>query len=278
MPLPIDSRQYIIAYPIHSRAECPADFSLPAGLGDFEAGLFLPRDDPDWFGRSSYPARLLLLTRENLHVVPHPTSNEPPSEFRLDDISSVESGHMLLKGWLRFAGRRFDCKVPYNTRGHPAVFEFMRRFRKNFLGASQLSPAREIRLGAGLDIKFSNAVAGELDKSECPLALLFQPPGEFRSRRWFLPRRRWIPGDVLVSTARRLLWITDRDRVWRSRFGAIASYAPLRALRAIGMESEETGPVMRVSLSGGCEWEIPLQPENVKDAEEFVAIASVQKI
>ena len=98
----VDSRQYVVAYGGHSAAECPPDFLLPTELGHFETGLFLPRGDPDWFGRSSYPPRLLWLTKETFHVVPHPTSSEQPSDFRVEDVCFVESAHILLKGWLRF--------------------------------------------------------------------------------------------------------------------------------------------------------------------------------
>jgi len=272
---PVDSRQYIVAYAVRSAAECPPDFCLPANLGSFETGLFLPREDPDWFGRSSYPPRLLLLTREAIHIVAHPTSNGQPTEFKLEDICSVESAHILLKGWLRFAGRGFDCRVPYNTRGLPSVFEFMRRFREIYLDTRQSRLAPDTILGTKLDIKFSNAIIGELDLGELVSALFFQAPRESRSRRWLFPRRHWTPGDVLVLTDSRLIWITDRDQYSRMQFGSIASYVPLRALSAVGVLLGDTGPVLNVAIQGGCEWSIPIQPENRKDAEDFVALAAI---
>ena len=272
---PVDSRQYIVTYAVRSAAECPPDFSLPATLGGFETGLFLPRDDPDWFGRSSYPPRLLLLTRDAIHMVPHPTSDDEPVEFRLADICSVESAHILLKGWLRFAGCGVDCKVPYNTRGLPAVFEFMRRFREIYLDTRQSSLAPDTILGAKLDIKFSNAVVSELDLGEPLSALFFQAPKQSRSRQWLVPRRYWTPGDLAVLTDSRLIWITDRDHFSRLQFGSIASYVPLRALSAVGVLLGDTGPVLSVAIQGGCEWNIPIQPENRKGAEDFVALAAI---
>lgn len=274
---PIDSRQYIIAYALRSAAECPPDFSLPSNLGSFETGLFLPRDDPDWFGRSSYPPRLMLLTREAIHIVAHPTSSDQPAELKLEDICFVESAHILLKGWLRFAGCGIDCKVPYNTRGLPSVFEFMQRFREIYLDTRKSRLAPDTSLGAQLDIKFSNAVISELDLGEPLSALFFQAPRESRSRRWLLPRRYWIPGDLVGLTDSRLIWITDRDHFSRLQFGTIASYAPLHTLHAIGLGSDDARPVLHVVLHGDRRWAIPIELERRKEAEEFIAVVASQK-
>ena len=166
--------------------DCPPDFEFPSTLPRFDAGLFLPRDDPDWFGRSSYPPRILLLKGRALHMISHPSAGEPPRRWDLDQISSVESGHMLLKGWLRFAGPGFDCTVRYNTRGFPPVFRFMQSFRDQLLrgpsGAGpwpataasvELPEASEVPLLASLDIKFTNALARELDTGEIVVMQIF---------------------------------------------------------------------------------------------------------
>jgi hypothetical protein len=100
----IDSRHYILAFELRSAGDCPPDFKLPASLAGFDTGVFLPRDDPDWFGRSSYPPRLLLLKGRMLYIVAHPSARDAPALCEMGQISSVESGHMLLKGWLRFTG------------------------------------------------------------------------------------------------------------------------------------------------------------------------------
>src|SRR5277367_4782952 len=125
----IDSRQYILAFELRSASDCPPDLALPPSLAGFDAGIFLPRDDPDWFGRSSYPPRILLLKDNTLHLMSHPALRQPPSRWELDQISAVESGHLLLKGWLRFTGPGFDCAIRYNTRGSPPDYAFMRHFR-----------------------------------------------------------------------------------------------------------------------------------------------------
>ncbi len=162
----IDSRDYIVAFEIHSAGDCPPDFALLAALSRFEAGLFLPRDDPDWFGRSKYPPRVLLLRSNTLHILPHPSTNDSHSDLQIGQISTVESGHMLLKGWLRFIGFGFDHTVQYNTRGFRSVFRFMCRLREKLLGRGDTFSTSEVRLGTSVDMKFDNALSRELDFGE----------------------------------------------------------------------------------------------------------------
>jgi hypothetical protein len=277
----IDSRQYIVAFELRSADDCPPDFGLPSSLSVFDTGIFLPRDDPDWFGRSSYPPRILLLKGGVLHLVSHPRAGAPPHRWDLERISSVESGHMLLKGWLRFTGPGFDCTVRYNTRGLPPVFRFMQRIRGQLLrGISGAGPWPATEPNS-LDIKFTNALARELDSGETVVVQVFQPPREVRSGSWLLSRRRPMAGDLLALTSRRLLWITDRERGYYSRFGSIASYAPLDAVASIGLTSGRGGDVLQVDLNSGSAWQLPMASESREGrqriAEDFAAGLQCQK-
>jgi hypothetical protein len=276
----IDSRDYIVAFELRSIDDCPPDFELPPSTAGFDTGLFLPRGDRDWFGRCSYPPRILLLKGSALYLVSHPSTGEPPSRCTIEQISSVESGHMLLKGWLRFTGPGFDYSVRYNTRGFPPVLRFMRRFQDKLLRGARPRGNSEAHPGAGLDIKFGNALSLELDPGEIVLMQVFQPPREARSRSWLLPRRHWIAGDLLALTGRRLLWITDRERGSYSRYGSIASYAPFDAVRSIGLTSGRSGNILQVNLNGGSAWRIPITAEGHWDckrvAEEFAAALEIQ--
>ncbi len=85
-----DSRRYIVAFELGSKNDCPPDFELLDSLAGFDAGLFLPRDDPDWFGRSSYPPRILLLQKGGLHIVSHSTTGEPPCNWALEQADSSD--------------------------------------------------------------------------------------------------------------------------------------------------------------------------------------------
>ena len=170
----VDSRDYIVAFEMRSANDCPPDFELPSSVAGFDAGLFLPRGDRDWFGRPSFPARILLLKGGTLYIISHPSTGEPPRQCSLEQIASVESGHMLLKGWLRFAGSGFDYVVRYNTRGFQPVFQFMRRFRDRLL--PEAGSRGSSQSGLVLDIKFGNALTSELDSGETVLMQVFQTP------------------------------------------------------------------------------------------------------
>jgi hypothetical protein len=278
----VDSRDYIVAFELHSVDDCPADFELPSSVASFDAGLFLPRGDREWFGRPSYPPRILLLMGGALNIVSHPSTGEPPLRGIVDQIAAVESGHMLLKGWLRFTGSGFDHTIGYNTRGFRSVFRFMRRFRDELLrGAVPLGPL-PLALGGGLDMKFANALALELDVGETVLMRTFQAPGEATSRRRLVPRRDWNAGDLLALTSRRLLWITDRESGSYSRYGSITSYAPFDAVQGIGLVSGRSGQVLQVDLSSGPAWRIPITSERRWDwqrvVEDFSAALEIQKM
>jgi hypothetical protein len=273
----VNSRDYIVALELRSKDDCPADFVLPPSLAGFDAGLFLPRGDSDWFGRPSYPPRILLLAGAALHIIPHPSAGEPPRQCALEQISSVESGHMLLKGWLRFTGPAFDHTIRYNTRGIPTVLRFMRRFRGQWLRGAEPCATPEIHPGAAPDIKFGNALARELDSGETVLMQFFRPPSEVKSRTWWLPRRRWMAGDLLALTARRLLWITDRERGCYSPYGSIASYAPLDAVLRIGLTSGRGGDILQVNLNNGPVWQFPMASECRGVAEDFAAALENRK-
>lgn len=273
----VDSRDYIVAFELSSTNDCPPDFELPSSLAGFDTGLFLPRGDRDWFGRSSYPPRVLLLKGGTLYIVSHPTTGEPPRQYAMEQISSVESGHMLLKGWLRFTGFGFDCTVRYNTRGFRSVFQFMHRFRDELLGAPLALVASTLPFEAGLDIKFTNALALELDSGEAVLMRAFQPPREVVSRSWLLPRHYWIAGDLLALTSRRLVWITDRERGSHWRYGSIVSCAPFDAVLSIGLTSGRGADILQVNLNNGSAWQIPIALESQRVAKDFAAALEIQK-
>lgn len=254
-----DSRRYITVFPLRSREDCPLDFALPDSVSGFDAGIFLPGEDPDWQGRSRYPPRVLFLEGGALTVVSHASTGEPAQRWPLERISAVESGHLLLKGWLRFAGSGFDYTVRYNTRGAPAVDRFMSCFRSQLLRDKHALDAAGVHLGDRLDIKFGNALESELDSAEFVQMQLFQPPEVSGKRR--------LAGDLLALTDRRLLWITDREKGSRCRYGSIASYAPIGAVSHAGLVPGG----LQFHLNGAPVWLVPVAPACTEAAERLAA-------
>ncbi len=111
-PSQLDSRHYIIAYELRSKGEIPPDFTGCDLLPEFSSGLFLPRDDPDWFGRSAFPPRVVALEPEGIRILPHPSALEAPQFLPFERLCWVESGRNLLRGWLRLVGLDFDRLLP----------------------------------------------------------------------------------------------------------------------------------------------------------------------
>ena len=102
----MDSREYRFIFPVDTPADIPSDFRSSVQSRFFETGIFLPQDDTNWFTRlPEYPARLLLLNDRRLSIVPHPTTGQPTVEMRLDDLIQLETGTILLFGWIDLTHR-----------------------------------------------------------------------------------------------------------------------------------------------------------------------------
>ncbi len=270
---PVDSRWYVVAYELHSRREIPPDFGEDAAAPEFHAAVFLPRDDPDRRGRSAYPPRILALSDNALAIIPHPLSAEPIEHLDFDRITSVESGHILLSGWLRFLGPGLDLTLPYNTRGWRAVDRFLRKFRTEYLAGPQREPGARTSFGPPLDLKFGNALADEVDAEESVEATLFRPSRRLTRGRLLWRRRSWAPADLLILTSRRLLWLTDREGGACARYGSIARYAPLSNVRQISREQDQSERFLRVLFrTAGLEWRILLSEEQWQDANWFEGV------
>lgn len=113
----MDSRAYVFIYPLRTNADIPDDFPGKARTRRFDTGVFLPQNDADWFARPPrYPARLLLLEDRCLHVISHPTSGQSPVDIKLDELIQLETGTVLLLGWLRFTTSDGVHEIIYNTR------------------------------------------------------------------------------------------------------------------------------------------------------------------
>ena len=269
-PADIDSRRYIFSFPILSADDAPADFPIPSSERDFRAGVFLPRDAPDWFGRSKYPPRILLLGPDAVVVLTHPRHNEPPLRISLPDLAFYETGHVLLIGWLRLVTAQFQIELPFNTRSERPLAEFLDHLTETYLSAGTEWAAGEPAVfGPSLDIKFGNRLRAALRKDECVHARWFSPPFE-TSRRWGPFRvRSEAAGDLLALTNKRLLWITDRWNGHYERYGSVTTTAPLRGLADVDCPRTRDRRDLTISLRLGPSWIIPLARQRDGDGEAF---------
>ena len=274
----VDSRQYVFSFAIESPAELPADFTgLPADLGALRAGVFLPRDEADWLGRRDYPARVLLLTGQEVVVAAHPSAGEPLLRVPVGRVQSVECGRILLLGWFALSwdgGRKRLC---YNTRTRGPIERYMKTFKDQWLPAApRRQPARLEAFGEPLTPKFEYARSAELLPGEAPLAQFFHP-AVCQKRRWGLFRAgRRLAGDLLMATSRRILWITERHAGQYEPYGTVSHSAPLSSIAGASCAGIERKSELHIVFRSGGAWHVPLREIEASEARKFeVAIRRI---
>jgi hypothetical protein len=255
---PPDSRFYSFAFAITEAGEIPGDFAVPEWLGPLRCGLFLPRDDPDWFGRSAYPPRVMLLADDEMAVLPHPCSGQSVLRIPLGEIGLIEAGHVLLLGWIRLRWASGEAKFPYNTRTKQPVHRFVQELTKACMppAAPRRETARE--WGAPLDVKFSYALRRALGAEESVLARLFVPAERTVRRRLLLRFRSWRGAHLIALTTRRALWITDQCEGMYERYGSTALAVPLARLRDVAGEAGPPVGHLDLRFEGAGRWRIPV--------------------
>ena len=266
----VDSRQYIFSFAIGSLSELPADFTGLPDLGALRAGVFLPRDNADWLGRRDYPARVLLLTEQEVVVDAHPAEREPLLRVPIERIQSVECGRILLLGWFVLTWQGGQKRLPYNTRTRGPVEQYMKTFKDQWLPAvsGQQSQRCEV-FGEPPTLKFEYARSAELLPGETVLVQFFHP-AVCHARGWSIFRREhWFAGDLLMATSRRLLWITDRYKGRYECYGTTSLSAPLESISDVESGMAVLGTGLKIDFRSGHSWHIPFRETDEREARKF---------
>lgn len=266
----MDSRRYIFLYSLNTTDDLPDDFGSNLRKEKFEAGIFLPQDDPDWFGRIDYPARILLLEDDMLYIASHPSSGESSIRISFSDLQELEMGRILLLGWLTFRFGGHECHLPYNTRGSRPLEEFLERLRRKWLNRGAfVFRENEQDFGESLDLKFRNIRQQDIDRHDDVLLQFFEADREVHTRFLLFHLQNWKAGDLVAVTPKCFVWITDRYRGRREFCGGIAHYAPLSAIRDISCQSASANHVMELLFVNSVKWKIPVYEDLVLAAQEF---------
>jgi hypothetical protein len=257
----VDSREYIFIYPLKTNADLPADFPQEILNRSFETGVFVPQDDSNRFKQlPRYPARLLLLENRSLYIVPHPASSQIPVEIKLDELLQLETGCILLRGWMNFTTSVAVQEVIYNTRGSGPLEDFLGIVKRRWFDATPHLPNKLARrFGSELDIKFSNSTQFELDRDEWVLAQYFQAPLPFEKKFLLLRRLDCRPGHLLFLTSRnRLVWITDQYKDRRELYVSISFSAPFALFHKCRIDDADGQRYVEVFFTSGITWRIPI--------------------
>jgi hypothetical protein len=267
----MDSRGYICAFTLDDLSDVPADFKIPGGVSTLLGGVFLPQSELDWLRRRAYPARVVLLTREALWVVPHPSARPDAACVLLEELDLVECGRILLLGWIGLHWRDCGLTLRYNRRSGSMVERFLTRLRGCWLA----HPTEIDHLlqwdNIALDKKFNHALADEtVPAGEQHLARFFQPATR-RVKGRFFKTETWTAGDLLVLTNRRILWITDRRESAREPYGTVSRSVPLPRLASVHFRAKGERPFIEIVTLSGSVLGVPVIDGLQKDACAFAS-------
>lgn len=268
----MDSRDYICPLTIDCLSDIPADFEKPPGLPASVVGVFLPQSDPDWFGGTTYPAKVILLDRDRLLVIPHPEAQAPSVCRPLGDVESVECGRALLLGWMRFRGHGCEQLLTYNRRSAATVEKFLVQLRTRWLSVRCcMERPHDFHFGEPLSDKFAHTVSTELEGGGEGQVIRFHQSAVRMRRRRILEFETWCPGDLVVVTDRRVLWITERQEGAYLPYGAVSRSAPLDMLIRISSNTVEGRTTVNMGLRSGETWTLPANPGSAGEARAFTA-------
>jgi len=261
----MDSREYIFIYPLKTNADIPADFPPEVRARSFETGVFVPQDDSNRFARSPrYPARVLFLNGRTLYIVAHPTAGQSPVEIKLDELLQLETGTILLLGWMNFTTPAGIYELVYNTRGSLPLEDFLALLKRRWFETTPHLPKELVRtLGHELDLKFRNSSHLELGRDETVLAQYFQAPIPFEKKFLFFRRLHCRPGNLILWTSsNRLIWITDEYKRRRELYVSISFSAPFSLFQRCNLQAEDRQRFVDIVFSSGVTWHIPIYEES----------------
>ena len=176
---------------------------------------------------------------------------------------------MLLRGWMEIGAGRITRRVEYSTRCFAPIVDFTRELRRAAFPNAEGRSLRADRFGDEFDdVKFSRAGDSELDPGELVGPTFLSLPRRQARRVWLTHREVWQPGDLVILTERRLIWITDRYKGLCEPYGRVARSARVRDIQNILVLHSTRDATLRVVLTGG-EWAIAVTREHEAAANGF---------
>jgi len=266
-----DSRDYIIPFGIFREADVPCDFTLPPGMPGEFVGIFLPQDRAARALRRFPPCAVVLAGAAIWIVTRHSTDY---TVVPLASLEALECGRMLLLGWIGLQWNGGSQTLRYNRRTAPTVEEFLQRLKASWFKGMLGAPGEDARtFGIEPNLKFRNAASDELIPDEAPLLQFFQPPVCRMERHFGFRREIRKPGDFLILSNRRLLWITDRHRSVQDQYGSVARSAAVPALQRVRSNYVDGGLVIEIGLRSGALWSVPVAGKREDEAKAFTDMA-----
>lgn len=262
----VDSRAYAYAYLLRTTGDLPADFPVDR---EFTLGLFLPQEQAGRFGRPRYPARILLLERNELWLYVHPSLGEAEIAAPLSGVLVMETEKFLLDCNVKFVLWDREYDVPYSARDEDRVSEFIFVVKQRILKPATLTVFVDAaKFGDSLTLAFANFERQELLVGEVVIAGLFIAPKKQLVKGLFRDTATWQPAEYIALTNRRLLWMTDRFEGFRHEYGVHCRYCGIRRVRELALRDTEL-----VVGIGTQSWKIEVGSAYREPAEQFAKFA-----
>lgn len=265
-----DSRDYITPFTILGSADIPADFHLPPELpGEFR-GVFLPQESAR-IGLNRCPPRVLIAADSSLWILTRLSATG--TRVPLAHLEALECGRILLLGWIGFRWDGSGEVLRYNRHGAATVERFLNRLKVLWLAETRGS-LRPLSFGYEPDLKFCYAKSAELLQDEKPALQVFHPPASRMERHFGIRHEIRSPGDLLIFSDRRLLWITDRYKSAYQPYGTVSRSTSLSAIVGVRSRRIHSGSEIEIDLRSGAAWRVPFDEGQESSADAFADAAS----
>lgn len=272
-----DSRAYRFIYSVRERADLPFEF-LAGAPAEVSAGVFVPQDDKRWHTEEPrFPACVLLLSHDVLHILTHPSAGRSPFRVHLRELCEVEHGTNLLHGWMRFTTLEGSCEIQYNTRASDALEQFLQALIRHWPAPSTVGdPVVQPTSAINLDLKFQNLLSSAMRPSVERIHAAYYRAAK-PIRRYRIGRRAQVqqwPGHLLLATtAGRLLWLRDEYN------GAYSPYAGLknwtRCSDALEFVAPQDGRELHVKFRYGSHWTLRFADPDAHIADAVARFESI---
>jgi hypothetical protein len=200
--------------------------------------------------------KLVCILDGTLHIVERARDSLLPTSYRLEDISRIEVGSILLRGWLTVrglagSGLLASTGIKFNTVTERLFAPFLQEFRSGARppsGASLDAERAKFEELLGRNYKFMNYARGSILPGEAVLCYVLQPEvRETLVRVFGRSLSRCIsPTHIAVLTDRELIIISEESgSLWQSfgaiKYGGIWQYVPLERISAASIVTRDDG-------------------------------------
>ena len=231
--------------------------------------------------------KLVCMLDGTLHIVERARDRVIPTSYRLGDISAIEVGSILLRGWLtvrglEVSGLASSTTIRYNTVTDRLFTPFLSEFRTGARPPSGTKLQAERAKFEELlerNYKFMNYSRGSILPGEEVVCYVLQPEIRQHLVRLFgrSLSRCISPTHIVILTDRELIVISEESgSLWQSfgaiKYGGIWQYVPLERISAASIVTRNDGLLtLFLELPRGERLEMLFSTSSRSELESLVA-------